>query len=574
MSDDRSHSLAPWLVAALALALFSWRAAPGVTFEDSGELAAATVTLGVPHPPGYPLSMLSGRVWLVLVSPFTDDAARALNLFSAACAAAAVGLLASFAVRVGARFGAAVATGLLLVTSTTFAAQAVVTEVYALAALLSVACLHTALTAPRPLFRSGLLLGLAMCAHLGSVLLAPLLFASVARARRAGRARLLALPAGIALGLLPYVWVPLAAARDPVVNIGRIDGWPRLAQHLLRVQYDTGLDLPLSRQLPFLVEQLVGQWPLVVLGGVLAFALLAKRVPRGLFAPIAVTLVVTGAGLLLTVGFPLDEPLVRWRLAGSFVPLVVLTAALLSLALIAIERALDGRLPALGLALALPLATVLLALPFGPTTLATAVDQRGATWAEDYGREVLGACPPDAVLVVSASGYSDVLYFPLLYLQVVRDVRPDVFVLNRDLLPHEWFREELAERRPELAAACARLERAFAESQAATPRDVRIVTTSFFPEVHALGRPVAFVTRPSPRLTAGRSVVPGPVLWHAGDVEVSPAPPAARWLPEHDPDPWVAELRRRTRERDLARAALLEERGDGPAAAPLRTRWR
>ncbi|GAK57413.1 hypothetical protein U27_04380 [Candidatus Vecturithrix granuli] len=54
--------------------------APTVSFFDSGELIAAAYTLGVAHPPGYPLYVLLG--WVFSKLPFGEGAYR-LNLMSA-----------------------------------------------------------------------------------------------------------------------------------------------------------------------------------------------------------------------------------------------------------------------------------------------------------------------------------------------------------------------------------------------------------------------------------------------------------------------------------------------------------
>ncbi len=572
-----SRWLAPWSAFAAALALFASRAAPGVTFEDSGELATATVVWGVPHPPGYPLQMLVGRLWWEGASFFTNDPARALNLFSAVCAAGAVGWLASFTARLGARFGAAFATGALLALSTTFAAQAVVTEVYALTALVLVLLLREATTAQRPLTRSAFLFGLALCAHPVGLFTAPLVAVASARELREGSALAASMGralAALALGLSPYLYVPLAAARDPLVNWGRIDGVERLADHLLRAQYSTGIERAVSNQLAFLAEQLAGQWPLALGACVLALVCFPRRVPRAAFASTVLTLVVAAAGIFASVNYPLDLDAAKWRLAGSYVPLVVLVAALCGLGLVALEGAL-ARLPRPATALGIPLGVALLALPFPPRTLATSLDQRAATWAEDYARETLAACPPNALLVLSGVGYSDVLHFPLLYLQGCRGMRRDVLLVNRELLQLAWYRDELAARHPELADASARLSQVFASSPLGGPAERRGATASFFPGLFGGPRPLVFVARPNELVTGGHPVVPGPVLWEerARVERVSSAPPAWTWLPADDRDPWIAELRRLARERDRARAALLEAQGELAAARRLRERF-
>src|SRR4029453_14995991 len=58
---------------------------------DSGELAAAVHVVGIPHPPGYPLYVLLGKLFSVL-APVGKPAVR-LNVFSAVCSGASVTFL-------------------------------------------------------------------------------------------------------------------------------------------------------------------------------------------------------------------------------------------------------------------------------------------------------------------------------------------------------------------------------------------------------------------------------------------------------------------------------------------------
>ena len=119
--------------------------APTITWAhgsgDSGELVTAAYYLGVAHPTGYPAYVLLG--WLFTFLPFGSVAFR-VNLLSATSAAVAIAffvvLIAQaqaqklpLARAVGAGVGA-----LLLAFSPMFWSQAVVTEVYALNALLVV----------------------------------------------------------------------------------------------------------------------------------------------------------------------------------------------------------------------------------------------------------------------------------------------------------------------------------------------------------------------------------------------------------------------------------------------------
>lgn len=73
------------------LAVYLLTLAPGVTGGDAGELIASAYTGGSPHPPGYPLFAILGRI--VGQVPVGTVAWR-FNVFTAVCGAGAAGLLA------------------------------------------------------------------------------------------------------------------------------------------------------------------------------------------------------------------------------------------------------------------------------------------------------------------------------------------------------------------------------------------------------------------------------------------------------------------------------------------------
>ena len=84
----------------IALTVYLLTAAAGLTWsfggEDGGDLATAMARFGVPHPTGYPLYLLLGRVFLLLSS----DPSRALNLASAVWGACAAGLTSLIAYKI------------------------------------------------------------------------------------------------------------------------------------------------------------------------------------------------------------------------------------------------------------------------------------------------------------------------------------------------------------------------------------------------------------------------------------------------------------------------------------------
>jgi hypothetical protein len=64
-----------------------------VTFWDAGEFITAAWTFGIPHPPGTPLYVELGHVWVLMLGPLLG-VARAMNLLSAVATAGAAGVTA------------------------------------------------------------------------------------------------------------------------------------------------------------------------------------------------------------------------------------------------------------------------------------------------------------------------------------------------------------------------------------------------------------------------------------------------------------------------------------------------
>src|SRR5262249_56322611 len=72
--------------------VYAWTVAPTVTLVDSGELIVAARSLGVAHPPGFPLYVLLSHIASLI--PIGSVAAR-VNFASAVFGAAAASLLAA-----------------------------------------------------------------------------------------------------------------------------------------------------------------------------------------------------------------------------------------------------------------------------------------------------------------------------------------------------------------------------------------------------------------------------------------------------------------------------------------------
>ena len=119
--------------AAIAAFVYGLTLSPSVGAGDSGELILAAHSLGIPHPPGYPIWLLLARCADLV--PWGTVALR-VNALSALLAAAAAGLFYLLAARCGlGRLGRAAGT-IVFAASTLVWDNAVQAEVYSLAAAL------------------------------------------------------------------------------------------------------------------------------------------------------------------------------------------------------------------------------------------------------------------------------------------------------------------------------------------------------------------------------------------------------------------------------------------------------
>ena len=563
---------ATWLPSALAfvgaLAFLLPRSAPGITLEDAGELSAAAACLGVAHPPGYPLFVLLGGLWLRLLATLGIAPGAALSAFSAVCAAATIALLVHGLSARGARWSA-LAAGLALLQAGPFVTQAIVIEVYALAGLCLALALHAALAAtPRPL-TLGLALGLAVVAHPAAAGGLPLALAALtpagARLQRSAR-----LAAGLALGLTPFLAVALLAQRDPPLCWGQPDSLARWSAHLLRSQYGAGAGLAFEQRLDLAGELLwrpFGLWlPAALSLGALCAGLgrftrqtaaLSSPASADSTAPAApatqtpadwrlpptdaapllpLTLAAAAATLLCLLAWshPIPDDDARARLIGSALPALVLIAALAAACLAALEQRLAPRLGALllvplGL---LPIAGRGQALEGpGARLFGLALDQSTARLAEEYAALAIAEAPADSVLIANRLGSTDLLGFPLLHRQIALGERPDLLLIDRSLLEAPWYRGQLARRAPALAPALAALEQELAlagEDPAAQRRASRVV----FAALLAGPRPVGFTDAPGPAALGGVELEPGGVLWW----------PAGRGSQQRGEDPLAAAI--------------------------------
>ncbi|HET9951959.1 MAG TPA: DUF2723 domain-containing protein [Candidatus Eisenbacteria bacterium] len=426
----RSVALEAFLAAGASGALYLRTLAPGVGSGDSGELLLAADSLGVPHPPGYPLWTLLARVAAAI--PVSSLAWR-VNALSALLAAAAVGLLYLLARRIGAgRFGASIA-ALLFGASIPLWRVAVEAEVYGLAIvaflLLLLAARHAAAArsaGPRADALFFFVAGLAFLAH--QTLAAPALVLAVWVLRRGvtwpRAARAIAFTVA---GLSPALVVPWRAAegasllwkaRTPLQSLADVftrDAYGAVAQNRWRLDLVAGDLVSMGRS----VAAGLGLAAIALL----VVALVAERRRRGarglrlLGAPAAAALSVPAALAMLLVFTPDAEH------AAQVAPFLLPVVAVAALASGVGAAWISKRLPAPRVASAAVGAVVLLSV----APHASICDRSGFDLPERYGRELLAALPHGATLVVDGDNET----FLAAYLVRHEGLRPDLTIVHR-----------------------------------------------------------------------------------------------------------------------------------------------
>ena len=424
-----------------------------VTAEDSGELAAAAVTLGVPHPPGYPLWVLLGHLssYLPAASPV-----HAVGYLSAFMGAATCWLVHLTCREAGLQPSTSLLGSLLLAFSSTFWSQATVVEVYTLNSALLVAQLLFLLRLANTR-KGSYLVGLAavwglalanhymltlvvtpaLAAYFGVALQTQLSQAGDADRASMRKALVRSLPlAGLAVvgALTTYAYLPWAASREPLMNWGDPSTLENLWAHVSRRAYRS-LELAESVTLGtkvlfvgFFVREGMRQFsPWIVLA-----VLLPSALPATLRRLLVGVILLNGPVLLLVLRFQFTAEN-RLRVEEYFIPSWVCLSILIAGGLARLMTDWKERWR-WGLALLLPLSLMVAGWRNH--------DLHDFTLVEDVNRAILNDVPDRAVYFAGP----DYLTFPMVYLQAVEGLRKDVILGDITGSPSPRLREHLEAR--------------------------------------------------------------------------------------------------------------------------------
>lgn len=83
MSFNKINNITGWIVTLIACTVYIMTAEAGGSLWDCGEFVSSCFKLQIPHPPGAPLFVIMGRVFIVLFGNDPATAAKAVNVMSA-----------------------------------------------------------------------------------------------------------------------------------------------------------------------------------------------------------------------------------------------------------------------------------------------------------------------------------------------------------------------------------------------------------------------------------------------------------------------------------------------------------
>jgi len=477
----------------VALLFYSWTLAPTVTLTDSGELVVVARGLGVAHPPGVPLWIILAH--LASLVPLGNVAQR-INFSSAVFAALTCAMLtlvvaevivtASYLAAAKRRkkgskkieelavthpmvAAPALGAGLLMAFSRTLWSYATITEVYALNAVLIVTIFFLMLRWRRRivedrmhlsigqvtrhdvfLYSAALIFGLALGVHHVTVALTlPAVAVIVFRTQgvRFFTSRRLVYAALISIGALVavYAYLPLAASRSPVINWGHPRSLQEIWWHLTGRQYQVYFSFKpeiMGEQFAEFCRMALREFsfPWLPLSLVLAFAGLgdAFKRDRTIFW-FLLTIVI--ADLAYALSYEIAEDKDAYYLP-TFISIAI--AAGLGIRWL-IRSALSKSLPVVKPSLAAVVA-VLVVSTIALTANWPFNNRRRYFIAHDYVDNLLKAIAPNGLLLT----LDWQVVSPMFYAQEIEQLRPDVKVVDINLLRRSWYFDYLKHAYPGL----------------------------------------------------------------------------------------------------------------------------
>jgi len=454
--DPATLSLA--VIVVIGVGFLYWTtAARDIVVGDTPEYIVAAITLGIPHGPGYPLFTMLGHAFSLLpVGPLPFR----VNLSSAVCGAITVGIVYFTAFRLTRHRLLSAGAALVLGSNPLFWRWSLVAEVFSLNNLLAAAFVFLlVLWQERPertrfLVAAALLSGLALTNQQTFVLFGPAVIFMLWQKRILLLARpsiIVACLIALLLGLLPYVYVPWAAARNPVLNWQGVASLPDFFKLVLRKHCGTAQLVcmgpyqggsAIERLLAFGASFSLLNGILFILGMIQAY-----HNQNRYFWFVLLAFLFAGPVFVAYANINLSLSPTLFVFERFFLLSHVIIAPLLAFGLQFVANRLAALVPKLRpYALLVATAAVLVIALASVLTNYAELDQSKNHVARRIGEDILSTTKPGTLLLAAG----DEVVLPLLYLQTVERLHPEVTLVLMPVLPGDWYVRQLRQRYPAL----------------------------------------------------------------------------------------------------------------------------
>ena len=437
-----------WLI---IFSIYLFTIAPSVGFIDSGELSTVALSLGIAHPTGYPLFTLLCKVFSMI--PFANEKIVRLNIFSALLTSVAAVIVFFLVIELlgsvkkkknNSILTASAFSASALAFSKTFWTQAVSIEVYSLHLLLISLILYLFVKAINTNNKKiwllfSFLVGLSFTNHLTTILLAPALlywfFAEFGLKKHTFK-RILYLTPSFFAGLSVYFYLPIRASQYPLLNWGNPQTFEKFWWHFTGKQFRVWMfssSDAARKQLNYFVENLPNEFQFIILIAAVVGSFILLFSSRRIFVFVSLLFVTC---VLYAINYDIHD-------IDSYFLLAFISLALF--ASVAIQKIIDGLEGKVANIIA---ALILIGLvSYQVFTNYSKVDQGDNYLVEDYTNNILLNLPKNAIVL---SYQWDYFISASYYIQHVKNIRPDIVVLDKELFRRSWYAVQLEKMHPSL----------------------------------------------------------------------------------------------------------------------------
>ena len=434
----RSPILRAILLFVLTSCVYLLTMMPDLGFTDSGELATVAHTLGIAHPTGYPLYTILAHVWSLL-SPFSTVVD--LNLFAVITTSLSISIFSLLLdevlhftnLELEYKGIISSSTALTFAFGSTIWSQATTLEVYSLQLLLFMVTIYLFIKAMKHggmsnyMLMWAFILGISFTNHGTTILLAPAMIVGYFLDWKTGKFRftndamrgiLTLIPLFIG-GLLFWIYLPIRSAQGPIVNWGEVHrSWDAFSYHAFGKQYQVWMFNAgtAKENLPTYWSSLIDMTAWILLIPTLFGLYHSWKVNRSLC--IFGILLIFG-NLVYALNYGIHD--IETYFISGFIGIFLFIA-------FGLYGLLKNRMQ---------YHYVLLFLPFINLGLNyTENDKHDDRSVSSYISLMIDPLPKHSVIISSQWDY---LCSGFLYKQIVEGYRPDIIMLEKELLRRTWY---------------------------------------------------------------------------------------------------------------------------------------